>query len=1115
VPRQLTTGDFSRTAILRGIDVLANTIRATLGPKGRNVMIAKLHGSPVITKDGVTVAKGIELKGALENLGVRMIREAAEKTDKVAGDGTTTSTILAHAIFRDGVKAIAEGANPNALKRGIDKAVHRVVQEIQRISKPIGGDDVVSVGTISANGDASIGALVASAIDKIGKHGVITVEESKSTETWFDVVQGMQFDRGLLSPYFVTDVHRNRAVLDDPFILIHEKKISAVRELVPLLQKVNAMGKSLLIIAEDVDGEALATLIANKNAGVLKTAAVKAPSFGDRRRANLEDIAILTGATVINPELGLKLENVGLDHLGGAGKITIDSSNTTIVGGAGDQVALSHRIQGLNYEFSHATSDSEREYLNERLTRLTGGAAVIRVGASTESELQERKERVDDAVRATRAAIEEGVIAGGGVVLLRAQQCLNELRLEDEDEIRGLEIVGRALEAPSRQIAENAGRDGGVIVQHILAANKLNYGFNAATERFEDLFKGGVIDSAKVTRSALQNAASIAGLMITSDAAVTDEEPKEPQPVGTSRVFAAYPSKRARGSSSSFRYSREPTGPLPWRPRFVQAEIFDLTETPPMAVFDAFSIGTTYSIGIFIGPASDTAIVSDAVFPEEELPPNPDGHELTVVLTEPTLTREPQVATIFLPPRGKSDTCRFELHIPEEYEGNEIEARVIVLHENRVIQTAILRGPVLPNAIDIDDQIRLSKEVIVRTNLDELGDSYRQSFDAVLLFNHDSRGAARGYAIAGKKAEFFLEPEGVEETKKYLNEAVSLIVKRPAAFKSLRSPATIELLGNIARHGGYLYQQLIKPRSTSAKFAAGKRIQVIVAKLGAQFPVEYFYDHSLPGKNAGLCSGAEQALIDGACPKSCSSDTSQSLCPLGFWGLSRVIERHTHDQSKLSKMKGFDFAFGVEPVKSRRQLKILDYGLLAASNKVDENGRANIQAVEKELRSATGKRSARVDTWEDWITQVDKKSPHLLILLPHTLEENRMQVLEISKNQRLSIEELKEKHIFGRKKSPPVVLLLGCDTDAPAIPYQSFPMNFRQNGAAVVISTTATILGWHAAPVAIALLKKFAELRKIQGRSFGEIMLEVRRSTLTKFPMTLCLTAYGDTDWLL
>lgn len=1112
MPRELTTGDFSRAGFLRGIDVLANTIRATLGPKGRNVMIGKRYGSPVITKDGFRVAKGIELQDALENMGVTMIREAAEQTDKVAGDGTTTSTILAHAIFRDGVQAIAEGANPNALKRGIDKAVHRAVQEIQRFSKPISRDDVVSVGTISANGDARMGNLVASAIDKIGKYGVITVEESKSTETWFDVLEGMQFDRGLLSPYFITDVHRNRAVLDDPLILIHENKISAVRELVPLLQKVNAMDKSLLIIAEDVDGEALATLVANKQAGVLKTAAVKAPSFGDRRKAILEDIAILTGATVINPEQGLKLENVTLDHLGGAGNVTIDSSNTRIVGGAADRVALSHRIQSIRNEISKATSDSEREYLNERLARLTGGAAVIRVGASTEAELQERKERFEDAVRATRAAIDEGVIAGGGVVLLRAQQCLNELRLEDEDEIRGLEIVGRALEAPSRQIAENAGRDGGVIVQRILAANKLNYGFNAATERFEDLFRGGVIDPTKVTRSALQNAASIAGLMITSDAAVTDVAPIGTQLAG---VVAAYPSKRARGSRSSFRYFREPTGLLPWRPRFVQAEIFDLTDIPPEAVFDAFNIGTTYSIGIFIGPASDTAIVSDAVFPEEELPPSPDGHELTVVLTEPTLIQEPQVATIFLPPRGKSDTCRFELHIPEEYEGNEIEARVIVLHENRVIQTAILNGPILPNAIDIDNQIRLSKEVIVRTNLDELGDSYRQSFDAVLLFNHDARGVARGYAIAGKKAELFLEPEGVEKTKEYLNETVSLIVKRPAAFKKLRSRATIKLLCDIAAHGGYLYQQLIKPRRTFAKFAAGKRIQVIAARLGAQFPVEYFYDHAIPDKNADLCSGAEQALIDGVCPKSCSTDGNQSLCPLGFWGLSRIIERHIHDQSKLSKMKGFDFAFQAEPVKSRRQLKILDYGLLAASNKVDTKGNPQIQAVEKELRSATRKRSVRVDNWKDWVAQVNEKSPHLLILLPHTLEENRRQVLEISEGERLSIDKLKEEHIFGRKKNPPVVLLLGCDTDAPAIAYQSFPMNFRQNGAAIVISTTATILGWHAAPVAIELLKRFAELRKTQPRSFGEIMLEVRRRTLSKFPMTLCLTAYGDTDWLL
>jgi len=528
--KQVIHGEDSRQAILRGVNQLADAVAITLGPKGRNVVIDKKFGSPTITKDGVTVAKEIELKEPLENMGAQMVREVASKTSDVAGDGTTTATVLARQIFKEGVKTVAAGANPMALKRGIEKAVERAVQAIKDQSKPVKGDAIAQVGTVSANGDQTIGGIIAEAMKKVGKDGVITVEESKSLDTLLEVVEGMQFDRGYLSAYFVTDPERMEATLENALILLNEKKISSMKDLLPLLEQVAKLGKPLLIVAEDVEGEALATLVVNKLRGTLQVCAVKAPGFGDRRKAMLEDIAILTGGKVISEDLGIKLENVKLEDLGKAKKITIDKDNTTIVEGAGKAADIQGRVATIRRQIEETTSDYDREKLQERLAKLVGGVAVIKVGAATETELKEKKARVEDAMHATRAAVEEGIVPGGGVTLVRAAKVLDSLKLKDEDEQIGVNIVKRALEEPLRKIAENAGHEGAVIVERVKAEKNDNMGFNAESEQFEDLVKAGVIDPAKVARTALQNAASIAALMLTTEALVSEipEEKRAP-----------------------------------------------------------------------------------------------------------------------------------------------------------------------------------------------------------------------------------------------------------------------------------------------------------------------------------------------------------------------------------------------------------------------------------------------------------------------------------------------------------------------------------------------------------------------------------------------------------
>ncbi|HEX9764693.1 MAG TPA: chaperonin GroEL [Candidatus Acidoferrales bacterium] len=526
--KQVIHGEDSRAAVRRGVNILANAVKITLGPKGRNVILDKKFGAPTITKDGVTVAKEIELKDPMENMGAQLVREVASKTSDVAGDGTTTATVLAQCIFVEGLKNVTAGANPMALKRGIERAVEAVVEEIKKLSKPVAGEAIEQVATISANNDKTIGKIIAEAMKKVGKDGVITVEESRTMETTLEVVEGMQFDRGYLSPYFITDPERMECKLEDVYILIHEKKISSMKDLLPLLEQIARSGKPLVIIAEDVEGEALATLVVNKLRGTLQCCAVKAPGFGDRRKAMLEDIATLTGGKMIAEEVGIKLENIKLEDLGRAKKVSVDKDNTTIVEGAGKHADIEGRVKQIRTQVEETTSDYDREKLQERLAKLVGGVAVIKVGAATETELKEKKARVEDAMHATRAAVEEGIVPGGGVALVRSITALDKLKVEGDEKI-GVNIVRRSLEEPLRQIALNAGSEGAIVAEQVKSNKEANFGFDAETGQFGDLVKAGVIDPAKVTRLALQNAASIAALMLTTEALVAEipEEEKK------------------------------------------------------------------------------------------------------------------------------------------------------------------------------------------------------------------------------------------------------------------------------------------------------------------------------------------------------------------------------------------------------------------------------------------------------------------------------------------------------------------------------------------------------------------------------------------------------------
>ncbi|MBN2244364.1 MAG: chaperonin GroEL [Candidatus Aminicenantes bacterium] len=532
--KQITHGEEARQALLKGVNKLSNVVKATLGPRGKNIILDKKFGSPTSTKDGVTVAKEIELEDTLENMGAQLVKEVASKTSDVAGDGTTTATVLAQSIYGEGLKYVTAGANPSLIKKGIDKAVEAVIEELTKLRRDVSGEMIAQVGAISANNDESIGKIIAEAMDKVGKDGVITVEEAKGLETTMDIVEGMQFDRGYLSPYFITDPDRMECVLENPVILLHEKKISNLREFLPLLENVAKMGRPLLVIAEEVEGEALATLVVNKLKGTFSCSAVKAPGFGDRRKAMLEDIAVLTGGKVITEDIGVKLENVTIDWLGEAKKVVIDKDNTTIVEGSGNSEDVKARIKQIRTQIEETTSDYDREKLQERLAKMVGGVALIKVGAATETELKEKKARVEDAMHATKAAVEEGIVPGGGVALLRCQKVIDNLKIEGDLKI-GANIVRRALEEPLRQIASNAGQEGSIVVEKVKEMES-DMGYNALTEKYEDLVKAGVLDPTKVVRSALQNASSIAGLMLTTEGLVSDapekEKPEMPMPPG-------------------------------------------------------------------------------------------------------------------------------------------------------------------------------------------------------------------------------------------------------------------------------------------------------------------------------------------------------------------------------------------------------------------------------------------------------------------------------------------------------------------------------------------------------------------------------------------------------
>ncbi|MBN1273975.1 MAG: chaperonin GroEL [Candidatus Aminicenantes bacterium] len=533
--KQITLGEDARQALLRGVNTLSNLVKETLGPRGKNVILDKKFGSPTSTKDGVTVAKEVELKEPLENMGAQLVKEVASKTSDVAGDGTTTATVLAQIIYAEGLKYVTAGANPTLIKKGIERAVEEVVKELKKLSRNVSGDMIAQVGAISANNDLSIGKIIAEAMDKVGKDGVITVEEAKGLETTMEIVEGMQFDRGYLSPYFITDPDRMECVLENPMVLLHEKKISNLRELLPLLENIAKLGKPLLIIAEEVEGEALATLVVNKLKGTFQCAAVKAPGFGDRRKAMLEDIAVLTGGKVITEDIGVKLENIGVDWLGEAKKVVIDKDNTTIVEGNGKQEDVQARIKQIRTQIDETTSDYDREKLQERLAKMVGGVALIKVGAATETELKEKKARVEDAMHATKAAVEEGIVPGGGVALLRCQKVLDAVKVEGDLQI-GINIIKRAIEEPLRQIAHNAGQEGSIIVEKVKEKEQ-DFGFNALNEKYEDLVKAGVLDPTKVVRTALQNASSIAGLLLTTEGLVAelpeeDKGSKYPPPPG-------------------------------------------------------------------------------------------------------------------------------------------------------------------------------------------------------------------------------------------------------------------------------------------------------------------------------------------------------------------------------------------------------------------------------------------------------------------------------------------------------------------------------------------------------------------------------------------------------
>jgi len=1197
--KQITYGAESRAAILRGVDILANAVKVTLGPKGRNVVIEKKFGSPTITKDGVTVAREIELEDTLANLGAQMVREVATKTSDVAGDGTTTATVLAQAIFREGVKTVAAGANPMAVKRGIEKAVvaicgtighqgERIEGYLDRLTKPVSEAMIAQIASISANNDESVGRIIAEAMLKVGKDGVITVEESKGVETSLEVVDGMQFDRGYITPYFVTDPDRMNCILDDPYILISEKKISAMKELLPILEQIVRSGKPLLIIAEDVDGEALAALTVNKIRGTVQVCAVKAPGFGDRRKSMLHDIGVLTGGKVISDDLGIRLERVLLEDLGRARRITVDKDNTTIIGGKGKSAAIEGRARELRSQVENATSDYDREKLQERVAKLVGGVAVIKVGAATETELKEKKARVQDAMQATRAAVEQGFVPGGGVALLRSTVALDNLYLKGDEQI-GSDVVRRALEKPLFQIASNAGEEGAVIVGKIKQSLQRNFGYNARAGRLEDMVEAGIIDPTKVTRTALQSAGSIAALMLTTESTVSElpEEPtdaavagQEPRPKTTeSRYFyedrplrsapmthktefvpenvaeerdsgeewaesvdrayreqRAYIEDRAREgrASSDERASAEEeqqrareTEELmirdatrrPEAHRLLQGDLFRVADDRSVLDRRGLEVGSNYKLDVFIAAPGEGSIQADQTFPDDQLDwQAKDSYVLRVIFAEPDQWAKPMIGSLNLPRRGSSSKCTFDF---SPTKAGLFSGRITVLYRERVLETALLNALVVSESTEwsnIKDvpPLRFAVEAIVRRNLTDL--DRRRKFDACLVLNHTPKQQTAATAVSEHGA-FINSLEGILPQLAVVNDLLSQVALNSKAYnKGLLTKRNAKLLSDLAQEGNLLYRHIVLDYIDQSPAAAELRdaeyLQIVSTRPDALVPLEFVYEYPPPAPDAPVCPNAVQALRNGKCPSDCVPKTSPAthVCPLGFWGLSRVIERHVHDQELEREAKVE--TDGADPEAGREALARQGTSLLAASKQVPSISKTQLQkSVQKSWQGTV----TPVSKWTDWQAAVQANKPVLLLALPHADGTGRKISLEISGDVIQSIF-IDPSYVCSNSTTPPIVLLLGCDV-ANVSSTEAYARNiaiFRQAKAAIVLGTVATVLGADAASVAAKLVTKLASTAKNSSVRFGEILRQTKRDAVAEsVMMAMCLVAFGDADWYL
>jgi len=1175
--KRITYGEHSRAAILRGVDLLADAVKVTLGPKGRNVVIEKKFGSPTITKDGVTVAREIELQDTLANMGAQMVREVAMKTSDVAGDGTTTATVLAQAIYRGGVKTVAAGANPMAVKRGIEKAVAAICGAIGHkgerlngyldvLTKPVSGEMIAQIATISANNDESVGGIIAEAMRKVGKDGVITVEESKGVETTLEVVEGMQFDRGYITPYFVTDPDRMECLLDDPYILINEKKISVMKELLPLLEQIANSGKPLLIIAEDVDGEALATLVVNKIRGTFLVCAVKAPGFGDRRKAMLHDIAVLTGGKVVTDDLGIKLERVLLQDLGRASRITVDKDNTTIVGGKGKRTEIDGRAREIRSQVEKTTSDYDREKLQERVAKLIGGVALIKVGAATETELKEKKARVQDAVQATRAAVEQGFVPGGGVALLRSAVALDDLYLTGDEQI-GSDVVRRALEKPLFQIANNAGEEGAVIVGKIKQSSHPNFGYNARTGRLEDMVEAGIIDPTKVTRTALQSAGSIAALMLTTEGTVS-ELPAEPadatlarqvprprtpvsnyfyedRPLTSSPItrkgetaqeavleereigeeWASSEHRAGEAQASNDRPSingiimiREAT-PRPEALRLLQGDLFKVADGGSVPEQRGFEVGSDYKLDVFIAPPDQGSIAADQGFPDQELDWQAKAsYPLQVIFAEPDQWPEPLTGSLNLPRKGRSSTWTFAFRPTK---AGAFSGRITVYYRGRVLQTALLNALVVSQPAEwsnIKDAapLRFAVEVVVRRSLKAL--NRRRRFDACLVLNHTPKPQGT-LTAASEHGAFINSLDGILPQLSALNGILSQVALNSKAHsKGLLTNRNAKLLCDLAQEGNVLYRHIVVDYIDRSPAAADLRdaeyLQIVSAKPDAIVPLEFIYEYAPPDSGAAVCKNAVKALKTGKCPSGCvpKSSPAPHVCPLGFWGLSKVIERHVHDpglkgESELE-------SDGADPLSGRDALARRGTSLLAASKQVPAPSRSQLQSC---VQSSWQGTVTPVLKWKEWHDTVQLAQPVLLVALPHAEGTGSKISLEISGDVIQSIF-IDKSYVRGDSKVPPIVLLLGCDV-ANVASTEAYVRNiaiFRQAKAAIVLGTIATVLGADAASVASKLVIRLANTAKSSVQRFGEILRQTKREAVAESLMVaMCLVAFGDADWYL